>query len=471
MRFPGIPIGFSRCPRHAGVAILAFLLSLPQVTIGQQTTQPPGSSSSSPRSYNSATFSGSSSSRSLNSSSSRSTGAKSQAAQSASAGAAKKTVVRRKAASTKTGSGGAKGIPLPRIKMLPSIGENALYFHPSQMEVGVGDRFATDIEFYNVNADPVDAIDLWIKFNPAFVEPVWIDVAPIADQTTTPVASSVWREQGYIRLQARLKSPLTQPINAIAQAHWRGLTPTPLTRIDLAAPEGQSVAMFAGGRNVVALSAIGNRSRVGAVVSIASPDGAGQPLRMEKDVRGRMTAVQLDPQTRVRLAIVPSNPYVGSGEVATADVVLINPNDEPLDTIRFRIRYDPTAVKILDADENNYITGGINISDGGSHDRFPFDYQGANAVNPGVGTIDYAMGTLDAPARYSSGTVARIVYRMLREAGQTAFWFERADPLRGSLVSDVSANGVSLLGPNDKVAAEALHGTRVMVRPLELAAR
>jgi hypothetical protein len=149
-------------------------------------------------------------------------------------------------------------------------------------------------------------------------------------------------------------------------------------------------------------------------------------------------------------------------------VVLINPSREAFDGLKFRIRFDPTAVKILDADVDNYIKEGVNIFDGDFHKSFPFEYHGVNRVYMEEGIIDYQVGRTMGPAVYPSGTVARIVYRMERRAGKACFWFEQVDPITGALVTDVSNRGRSLLGDSPATAGEALHGAEIAVRPLNL---
>ena len=341
---------------------------------------------------------------------------------------------------------------------------NAIYLTPSRLEVREGEEFATTIEFYNTDEVDVTAVDIWISYRPGVVEPVWIDLEPLEGHLGGPLEPRVWRDQGFIRLQAELTEPLTQAVEAIARIHWRAVTPTPGTRIELTAPVGEDVAVWTGQTNLVEPSNIGNEARVSADVVI-------QPLRMVDDVRRSLGVADELAPSRVRLAIVPNKDMVAPGEVSTADIVLINPDNEPIDHLKLRLRYDPRSVKILDADYNNYITAGINIFDGDFHGQFLFDLQIANNVDPRFGVIRYEMATQSAETVYPSGTLARIVFRMQREAGTVSFWFERVDPALGVVATDVSLQGRSLLARTDEAAMEALHGARIQVEPLDLLAR
>src|SRR4029077_12270774 len=103
---------------------------------------------------------------------------------------------------------------------------------------------------------------------------------------------------------------------------------------------------------------------------------------------------------------------IAPGETSTLDVALINPNLVEFDSLKFRLHFDPEIVEVLDADENNYITQGINIYDGGFHGTMAFDRHSANQVDPLRGTIDYNVGNLTGTYPYPSGTLARVVFRM-----------------------------------------------------------
>jgi hypothetical protein len=506
MRFRGSLIAFSRWFRHsAGTCAIAFSIAMfafPSPIPAQSgetgsgnNAQPPvsriparrpdvvtdGRSSVSTRgSAESGTGSGSNaSSRRSSSSSRRSTSASRRSSASAqspagsppASGTAKSTVVRRQLGIRRDGSGGSSAPPLPGVKIQPGFAKDALYLNPAQAFIRQSDRFFTTLELYNVDQNSVDTVDVWIKYNPVYLQPDWVDFSMLADRATTPPAAIVWEEEGYLRIQAGLKKPLDQPVEALAKLHWRGIAATPATRIEIAAPPGEASRVLAGDHNLAAPSNLGYRGRVHAAVRIDPLDGNEAALNLAADARGRMVDVDLAESSRVRLAIVVPDGFVATDDVATADVVLLNPADVAFDTIRFRVRFDPHAVKILDADQNNYIVSGINIFDGDFHDSLPFDFHGVNRVDPTLGIIDYEMGTLGDPVQFPSGTVARIVYRMQRRAGATAFWFERSDPLRGLLKTEISARGVSLLGDNDDQAVAALHGVRLMVRPLDLASR
>jgi hypothetical protein len=363
------------------------------------------------------------------------------------------------------GAGGAAGAPLPEIKLIPGVKRDTVYINPAQQNVALNAPFSTGLEFYNPEEARVDRIDLWVQYDPASIELKWIDPDPIGGRVAGGLKPVAWPEQGLVRIAADLQVPLTGAIEPLCELHWQAIGPTPATRIRLQAPGDAQLRMMDGDRNMLVDLGIADRTRLNAVVRVLDPVFDRDPLRMAGQMMASMTDVRLDPLERVRLAIVSPQPSVAPGQVAYADIALVNPAHEPIDTLQMRIRYDPAAIKILDADADNYINKGINIFDGDFHSAFPFDYQGRNNVDPDRGVIEYEMGSASGPVVYPGGTVARIVYRVERMDGEAAFWFERADAA-GRKTTDVSSLRTSLLGPDDETAIQALHGMRAPVLPM-----
>jgi hypothetical protein len=168
--------------------------------------------------------------------------------------------------------------------------------------------------------------------------------------------------------------------------------------------------------------------------------------------------------------MVSPSRFVETDGVSVVDIVLLNPAEIEFDEVKFRIRYDPRSIKILDADEGNYITEGINVFDGDFHGSYPFGIHMRNRVDPDIGLIEYHMVSSDGPREYPSGTLARIVFRMRRQAGRTTLRFERLDPLSGQYGTDVAWQGQTLLSIKEgQTAQSAMHGVELDVRPVEFA--
>lgn len=366
------------------------------------------------------------------------------------------------------GGDAGRQTPLPDLQFNVRIQDEALYFTPGQVQLRPNDRFASTLHVFNHKANPIDRMDLWVTYDPAMLEPLWVDPAPVRDRLDGELAVTVWRESGHIRIRGRFAEPLDRLHQSLGVLHWRALGSAGQTRVELGGPAGQSWGLFDGAENLLAESNLGNQSRVSMRVRVRDAGEEAGGFSMNVGAPEAIEDLPVDPDRRMHLVIVSREPFVSTGAVTTADIVLINPDREPIDTLKFRVRYDPRAVKILDADRNNYVTLGLNVFDGDFHEAFPFDFHGTNRVDPEAGVISYHVGSVNGSRVYESGTVARICYRMLRRAGTAAFWFERVDPVTGRRATDVSDQGRSRLGSTPQRARQALHGTEVSVRPLDL---
>jgi hypothetical protein len=359
-----------------------------------------------------------------------------------------------------------KGAELPEMTVPGDIESNALFFSPTAVNLVTGDRFQVSLSYFNRSRDDADRINVWLHYDPELLEPVWVDTEPLLALTPTLPAVKVWRKEGYVHLTTPVSQPFEGGIIPLMTTYWRTLAPTLGTKISIRTPaEQEESGVFAGDENLIYTSTLDSLFGVSMIVRVAPDVEDSYQMNEVDELREAMTAEPDDSVDRLRLALVTPGPYIESGEVGVADVVLINPSELPFDQLRFRIRYQPEMVKILDADADNYITSGINIFDGDFHPYFPFDFHGANEVDPERGVITYHMGAVGGSFAFPSGTVARIVYRMLRDAGKVSFWFEISDPLTGRRVTDVSADGLSLLG-SDVDAQKALHGVQVSVQPM-----
>ena len=354
---------------------------------------------------------------------------------------------------------------LPAFSISPLIETDTVYFSPPDLSARTGRRFATPLFFYNVSESPIDRFDLWIRYDPELLDPVWIDFTAIKPLLDGDIQPQVWRERGFIRLEGKFASPVTRLIQPLATFNWQaGETPT-VTEVVIEAPPGEEFGIFEGSINRLQLSQVGNRGVVPLQVRIISGEEADEYFRFVGPGEDPL-APAIRRNRGVHLTLVAARDRVLPGEVSTVDIVVVNPDLVPFDQLRVRLRFDPESVQILDADEENYITQGINIYDGAFHDTMPFEVHLKNEVDPRLGVIDYVVGSSVGVRPYPSRPVARIVYRMKREAGSAFFWFEGVDPLSGALLSDVLARGRSVLGSDSDRPTEGLHNVVIRVAPL-----
>lgn len=370
-----------------------------------------------------------------------------------------------KAAGKAASAAGAAG-NFPKLQISDKIQTETVYFAPPDITTKAGQRFSTPIFFYNPDNRQVDRVDLWIRYTPELLDPEWVNVSALNSKANSPIEPEVWRSQGFIHLSCELAQPAKEMVQPLATINWAALHASPSTTVFLQAPEGKELGIYEGTTNILEISKIGNEGIVSMQARIIDPDADENPTILEVKTGEDPFMPSAREGRGVHLALMPTDDEVHPGEVSTIDIALVNPDVVGFDEIRFRIRFDPEAVEILDADEDNYITDGVNIYDGGFHDREPFENHGKNHVDSLHGIIDYVMGSAKGLRPYPSGTVARIVFRMKRVAGSTAFWFDGLDPKTNQYASDVRANGRSLLGPANGRGVEGLHNALIYVAPL-----
>jgi hypothetical protein len=385
----------------------------------------------------------------------------------------KSTVVKRQGGGKGGGKSGrsTKTVSLPDIKIHQSVKSSAIYFEPSNYTQQVGDSFQTSLMGYRPGDERSDLFDLWIRYDSRLLAPVWVDLSPIEEKLYPGYGVKVWREDGYIQLSGKVRDPIDpEAIYQLAHFHWKTLKPAFETSIEFSTEGDRQSVIQVAGRNILEPTGLGNEQKISARVRITPGVSPGDEIGLvtAEQIRSRYFGEVEDEGERIRLTIVSPGRFVESGGVSHADIVLLNPAEMAFDELKFRIRYNADSIKILDADENNYITTGINLFDGDFHLDFPFDVHRINRVDPDRGYLDYRVGSTRGPRAYQSGTVARIVFRMKRQSGQASFWFERMDPIHGEITTDVVAEGRSLLGKKNDTAGQVLHGMKIEVRPLDL---
>lgn len=380
----------------------------------------------------------------------------------------KSNVAQRKTTTKAKGDTGGQAIPLPELKLDPKLVRDALFFSPTFMNVQPGDNFITSIAFYNQSFSQLSDIDIWVHYNPAMVQPVWVDSEKLRPVMKDPVQARVWADRGYIHLKGTFTTAPKGISVELADLHWKALAPTLGGRIELAGPEGQEVAVRADGKNLVGGKTLEESQKVGFSLNI-TPESWEEPgLRTVAQVDDLAPAAPMDDASRVRLAILSPKASIGAGQTGVANLALINPKGLAFDDLKLRIRFDPEAVTILDADEGNFIGDGLNIFDGDFHEKFPFDGHVRNLVDPDRGVIEYEVGSVMGPKAFPTGVFARIAYRAKRDTGKAAFWLEAEDPMLKVRATDVTAYGRSLLGSTAAVAQEVMYGVNVAITPLEL---
>ena len=122
------------------------------------------------------------------------------------------------------------------------------------------------------------------------------------------------------------------------------------------------------------------------------------------------------------LRLIPSESQVQVGDQMDVFILLDNPDQVTFDAVALYLRYDPRVLKVIDSDNNNWITEGINIHDGDYQKDFNLEFCRANQVNPDQGEIVYSMETFHEPIS-ASGVFARIRFEAIRPVRSTSILY------------------------------------------------
>jgi hypothetical protein len=148
----------------------------------------------------------------------------------------------------------------------------------------------------------------------------------------------------------------------------------------------------------------------------------------------------------VVLELKPRRTNVKVGEDFLVDIHFNNPKHAELDTVKLKLRFDPGVLQVIDYDDNNWITQGVNIYDGDYHDDMPFDYHRKNGANNDRGLIEYDMGFASRVRVASQGVIATIRFRAVAPAADTQLSFVYDDAPDAEPQTAVTFLGFNLVG-------------------------
>jgi hypothetical protein len=168
-------------------------------------------------------------------------------------------------------------------------------------------------------------------------------------------------------------------------------------------------------------------------------------------------------ETGTKILLQPPLTSVQAGKTFGLVVRLENPGGVPWDRIRLDIEHDPDYLEVVDEDEGNWISRGVNILDGPFRDRFPFEWMRNNLVRPKDGKILYECGVFRSPLR-SSGNLAVIRLRALKPIPETRVVFRMPSEVTSPTGTILSRKRGDMLGDTE-YAGDGVMGALVMIVP------
>lgn len=364
-----------------------------------------------------------------------------------------------------------KANPLSNLLMVESVAAAPTM----NILVRQGDIFATRVIFRDGRQEPFDTMDIAIKYDPSIVRPIGLDDSELQPLLDGSAMARTDPKRGIVAYHARLAKPSANEMVNLFKVAWEALAPTDRSTIaflndgdfptrvlgkdrDLLQPVEDDAA-------VETLDFSENAGLVGADLSVVAADRGEGGDESATPMAGAALAHEISQGTAeggITVALRPGKTAVAVGEEFDVSIDYTNPKMVEVDMFRLRIRFDPQVLQVVDSDEDNNITKGVNIHDGKSRDALPFDFHIRNAVYNKTGEIDYENGFRQRTVPPGRGTVATIRFKAVAPVESTDIRFDFSENEKKTATS-VSFLGFNLIGkPGAREAA--LANTAVSVR-------
>jgi hypothetical protein len=379
-------------------------------------------------------------------------------------------------AERQTAAGGARqgGGVTASFQFKPAPDVAVLYMTPLQTNVPVGEEFETMVSLANPGAKKFDTIEVALRFDPLVVEPVRLDQEAVEPLLEGRSESAVFTEAGILTYRAQLAQPADSQAIDLFNVRWKTLGVSPHADISFTQARGYRTALISSedkpdvigpGAEELAniLGGPGNRGMLGMSAQIYSP----QELRDGPPIGDRLFADRDNRTSRgsVRLSLVTNRPTIPANDDFYVGVWFENPRLVDVSKLRFVVRFDPSALEVIDDDANNWIGDGVNIFDGDYHQDFPFDMHLANHVSNETGVITYAVATTQQRVLPERGFVARIRFRPKAIVRSTPVTFEFARD-EDAQRTEVTWMGADVLG-EPGVPGDGVKNLAVRITPPE----
>lgn len=370
--------------------------------------------------------------------------------------------------------------PETNIMYLESVGPQ-----PSLNISVIEDKlFTTRVALYNAKSSEFSQFDVSLKYDPHLLQPTGVDDSATSSNLTQPSRVMVDKKRGLITMSGDFRSPRTDSFLTIAKIQWKALEPVAATPIQFINTDDHPSGVFDRfGHNILhaktndAMEPSANTGLLNATVAIEPPNGTIEMAEQQSDnpfsALSMATNISLGTaEGGMEVFLKPRKNVVQVGEDFLVDVMYRNPRRADMDTVKLEMRFDPAVLQVVDSDDGNWITRGVNIFDGAYHDELPFDFHRKNIAFNSTGLIQYDMGFSSRTAVRVEGVFATIRFRAIAPASSTPVFFVTNEPVAGAdAVSGtvgaktiISFLGFNLIGkPGNR--APAIHNAAVSVRP------
>lgn len=361
-------------------------------------------------------------------------------------------------------SGGGQPPVVIEFSMKANPNTNLLYLEglngdfPSMNIVAEqGTTFPVRAVLGNNRGSSFEELDLSLKFEPSLLRVEAVDDEALLPRLASEPQVTVDKRRGLIRYRAQFSETANDTLLELFRLEFTALQSAPHARIQFLNTEKDPTLVA----NSDGISILQLRDELGEVISSSrtglldasvtiSPNNESRERLREGF--GTMEAIALanaisegTARGGFRLALNSRVPSVRAGEEFLVDVSYANPEGAEVDSMKLRIIFDPRVLQVLDKDEGNWITKGINIWDGPYQEELPFDFHRRNIAYNGRGEIQYEAGFNSRVRIPAAGTIATIRFRALQPIDSTAVAFS-IDEDRPERETSISFLGFNLIG-------------------------
>lgn len=318
-------------------------------------------------------------------------------------------------------------------------------------------KFVTRLALYNAKGSEFSQVDASIKYDPQLVKPVGIDDGSIRSNLQGPARVAVDKNSGIVSFSADFAQPRSDSFLTLSKIQWEALEPTAATPLRFLNTQNHPSGVFnAEGENILHMRTDGtvessaNAGLLDATVSIEPTNGT---VELAQEGGNPFSAVALATNINsgtaeggIQLYLKPRRPVVGLGEEFLVDVMYRNPKRADMDTVKLKLRFDPEVLQVVDYDEGNWITRGVNVFDGAYHEELPFDYHRKNAAFNTTGIIEYDNGFGSQVPVSEEGVIATIRFKAVQPAVSTPIVFVTNPEDAMNPDTSISFLGFNLIG-------------------------
>ncbi len=332
---------------------------------------------------------------------------------------------------------------LERFQLQANLDVAVLYFEPMDLVARVGEEFNTGVRLSNPKSHGFTRMFLALQYNPEVLLPLEVNDMALQADMRAPAKAYVYESLGLLTYEVEFASELALHNQSLLTLKWRALAPARYSAVRFSSFNQRDTTLAHRGEDILGEPGILGDGTIEATVRVL-------PLSPEDETEiltGATIPEFTGPVTigGVKLALRSETQKVRLGEEFLVDIDFENTQQTMVDMIRVIVRFDPRVLQVVDYDEENWITRGVNIYDGPYHEKFPFDRHIKNLASNAEGEIEYYMGISESQFLADGATLATIVFRAIQPAANTSISFF-TPPRLNARGTRVTCMGTNVLG-------------------------